>query len=389
MAYDFQETEELTLLRDTLRRFVASEMPRALAAKWDRDDTFPREVFGKLAELGVGGLTVPEEYGGTGRDVLACLVTIEELSKRSLAVAVPYIMCACYAGMNIAESGSQSQKESLLALIAQGKLLFAYGLTEPDVGADLASVTSTADRRGDRIVVNGAKRFCTGAPFADTIYTLVRSDRGAPRYKNLSFVMVPRNAEGVSVEPQHMMGQKGTLTSDVVFHDVDLPFEEAVVGGEAGWNRGWEQLVGAALDTEKLEVPAMALGIAQAAVDDAWDYSLERRQFGKAIASIQSIRHMLADARTKVHACRLMLYQAAWLAANHRPCRAETSMAKLFVCDTARDVVLSCQQIMGAYGYVNDYDMQRYVRDILAMPIYGGSSAIQRNNIANGLGLPR
>jgi alkylation response protein AidB-like acyl-CoA dehydrogenase len=388
MAVEFRESEEIELLRRTLRRFVDSEMPRVAASRWDREDVYPRDVFQKLSMLGVNGLAIAEEHGGSGRDVVACMVTIEELSRRSLAVAVPYIMCACYAGMNISESASEEQKRELLPKIASGGILFAYGLTEPDVGADLASVTTTADRVGERIVVKGAKRFCTGAPFADYIYTLVRSDRVAPRYKNLSFVMIPAAARGVTIEPQSMMGQKGTATSDVTFVDVELPFN-AVVGGEAGWNAGWGMLVGAALDTEKLEVPAMSLGIAQAAVDDAWTYSQERKQFGKAICTIQSIRHMLADVQTKLHACRLVLYQAAQLAANRLPCRTETSMAKLFVCDTARDIVLTCQQVMGAYGYVKDYDMERYVRDILVMPIYGGSSAIQRNNIAVSLGLPR
>ena len=148
-------------------------------------------------------------------------------------------------------------------------------------------------------------------------------------------------------------------------------------------------MVGAGLDIEKIEVAAMALGIARAAIDDAWDYSQQRLQFGKPICTIQSIRHMLAEAKTRWEACRLMTYNAARLVDLQRPATVETSMAKLFVCDTARDIVLSCQQVMGAYGYVGDFDMERYVRDILVMPILGGSSAIQKNNIANRLKLPR
>jgi alkylation response protein AidB-like acyl-CoA dehydrogenase len=148
-------------------------------------------------------------------------------------------------------------------------------------------------------------------------------------------------------------------------------------------------LAGPGLDIEKVEVAAMALGIAKAAVSDAWDYAQERVQFGKPICTIQSIRHMLADAKTKLEACRLMTYNAAALVDEGKPAAVETSMAKLFVCDTARDIVLSCQQILGAYGYVRDFDMERYVRDILVMPILGGSSAIQKNNICNRLRLPR
>jgi alkylation response protein AidB-like acyl-CoA dehydrogenase len=181
---------------------------------------------------------------------------------------------------------------------------------------------------------------------------------------------------------------KGGGTFDVSFSDVEVPAAN-IVGGEEGWNDGWAKLAGAGLDIEKTEVAAMALGIARAAVNDAWTYAQERVQFGKPICAIQSIRHMLAEVKTKLEACRLMTYNAAALVDAHRPAAVETSMAKLFVCDTARDIVLTCQQVMGAYGYVRDFDMERYVRDILVMPILGGSSAIQKNNIANRLKLPR
>lgn len=388
MALQLHEAEHIAMLRDTVRRFLGREVRRQDVARWDRQDTHPKDVFARLSELGVNGLTIPEQYGGSGRDIVACMAIIEELSRCSMAIAVPYIMCTCYAGMNIVDSASEEQKRKLLPAIARGQILFAYGLTEPDVGADLASVRTTADRKGDRVVVNGAKRFCSGAGFANYIYTLVRSDRSAGRRANLSFVLIPPDAPGVTIVPQHAMGLKGTGTTDVSFDDVELPFDN-VVGGEAGWNNGWQMLIGPALDTEKLEVSALALGIAEAALDEAWEYSTVRTQFGKAICTMQSIRHMLADARTRLYACRQVLYQAASLANGNIPCGAETSMAKLFVCDTARDVVLACQQVMGAYGYVADYNMERYVRDILVAPIFGGSSAIQRNNIANALGLPR
>ncbi|MDH3690456.1 MAG: acyl-CoA dehydrogenase family protein, partial [Gammaproteobacteria bacterium] len=160
-------------------------------------------------------------------------------------------------------------------------------------------------------------------------------------------------------------------------------------GGEQSWNGGWSMLAGSVLDVEKLEVAAMALGVARAAVDDAWSYAQERQQFGKPIAAHQSIRHMLVDAKTKLEAVRMMVYRAAWLADQQRPCGVESSMAKLYVCDTAEEIVLTCQRVMGAYGVVHGFDMERYARDILVFPIVGGSSAIQKNNIANRLGLPR
>lgn len=386
----FQEAEHVTMLRDTLRRFVEAEMPRELAQKWDRENDFPREIFDQLSALGVNALTVPEEYGGTGRDVTATMVVIEELARRSMAVAVPFIMCACYGAMNIEEVGSEEQKITLLPKLAEGKLLFAYGISEPDVGADVASVRTTAVRKGNgaTVTINGSKRFCSGANIADYIYTVVKSDPEAGRYKNLSIVMIPPDAPGVTIELQNSMGMKGASTCDVTFEDVEVPAEN-IVGGEAGWNDGWSRIIGSGLDVEKIEVAALALGNAAAALDDAWEYAQERKQFGKPVSAYQSVRHMLVEAKTKLHACRLMTYHAAWLLDEKRAASVETSMAKLYVSDTAKDIVLSCQQVMGAYGYIKEFDMERYVREALLMPIIGGSSAIQKNNIANRLRLAR
>ncbi len=385
---DFNLPEHVVMLRNSLTRFIDEHMPREAAKKWDAANHFPKDVFAKLAELGVMGLTIPEEYGGAGRDILATLVVIEELSRRSLAVSVPYIMAACYAGMNIVDCGSEAQKRNLLPKIAAGEFLFAYGWTEPDVGADLASVKTTAVRNGDTLVINGAKRFCSGANICDYIYTLVRSDRDAPRYHNLSLVLIPPTAKGITIEPINALGMKGAATTDVTFDDVRIPAEN-IVGGAEGWNKGWQMITGTGLDVEKLEVAAIALGLASAAFQDAWEYSEQRVQFGKPISVNQSIRHKLADMKTQLHAARLMTHHAAWLANNEVPSGVETSMTKLFVTEAAKAIVLECQTIFGAYGYVKDFDVERYVRDVLLMPIIGGSSAVQRNNVANWSGLRR
>lgn len=385
---DFQEPEHITMIRDTVRRFVEAEMPRDLARKWDRENTFPRDVFDKLADLGMISLTIDEKHGGSGRDIPATMVVIEELARRSLAVAVPYIMAACYAGMNLSECASEEQKRELLPKVATGKILFAYGWTEPDVGGDLASVKTTAVRDGDELVINGAKRFCSGAAISDYIYALVRTGPADERYKNLSIVLIPPTAEGVSITGIDCMGMKGAATTDVSFSDVRVPAAN-IIGGEAGWNRGWDFIVGSGLDVEKLEVAAIALGLAAAAFDDSWQYVQERKQFGKAISSYQSIRHMLADMRTSLHSCHLMMMHAAWLAQQSQPCRLETSMTKLHICEAGKKIALDAQTILGAYGYAKDYDVERYVRDSLLMPIIGGSAAIQRNNITNWMNLPK
>ena len=382
------EPEHVGLLRETLRRFVADEMKPEWVREWDREHRFPRELFRKLADLGVCGLTIDEEYGGAGCDLVAAVAVIEELCRAGSFAAGPFIHCAFYGGMNISENGSPDQKRELLPKLARGELLFAYGLSEPDVGGDLASVRTTGriTEDGRHVVLDGTKRWCTGAEFADYIYCLVRTDEAGERYRNLSFVLVPTDLPGITIQPIEHMNLRYTLSSDVTFDDVSVPID-LVVGGEAGWNAGWRMLAGRALDVEKLEITAVSFGIAQAAVEEAWTYAQQRQQFGKPISGHQAVRHALVEARTRLEACRHMLYHAAWLANRGRPCSVESSMAKLFVADTAVEIVLSCQRVMGAYGLSEGYDMERHVRDVLGMPIVGGSSNMQKNNIANRLGL--
>jgi alkylation response protein AidB-like acyl-CoA dehydrogenase len=378
MIDDAPHTAEL---RRQLRRFVAEKAPREKRRQWDRDHTWPRDLFRELADMGLCGLTVPEEYGGQGQDILTAVAVIEELARAGGFLAGPFIHCAFYGGMNIAENGTDAQKAELLPRLARGELLFAYGLSEPDVGGDLSSVKTRARIEGDEVVVTGSKRWCTGADWADYIYCLVNSDPDAPRRKALSFVLIPAKAAGVSVSPIEHTNLRYTASCDVHLDEVRLPLD-AIVGGREKWNRGWEMLAGRALDVEKLEVAACTFGVAQATVEEAWAYSQERVQFGKPICAHQAIRHKLVTARTRLEACRLMLYNAARLAHEGRPCAIETSMAKLFIADTGVEIALACQQVMGAYALSDAYDMDRNVRDLLGMPIVGGSSDMQKNNLA-------
>jgi alkylation response protein AidB-like acyl-CoA dehydrogenase len=386
--YFTDEPAHLTMLRDTLRRFLAAELPPEKARQCDRDKSFDRQSFRRLAELGVCGLTIAPEYGGQGRDLVAAVAVIEELARHGPALAAPFIHSAFYGGVNIGESGSEAQKRELLPQLARGEITFAYGLSEPDVGGDLASVSTRARIEGERVIIDGSKRWMTGARFADWYYCLVRSDADAPRYRNLSIVLVPANAPGITIQDIEHSGLRYAATCDVFFDGVSVPLEN-IVGGPEGWNQGWKKLAGPSLDVEKLEITACALGFATGAVELAWRYAQERTQFGKPICAHQSVRHDLVDARTQLQACRHMLYHAAWLAHEGRPCSVETSMAKLFVGDTAVQIALKCQQVMGAYGTAQDYDMERYVRDLLVMPIVGGSSKMQKNNIAARLRLPQ
>ena len=387
-AYYGDEPEHIVLLRDTLRRFIADKSPRERVRQWEREHHFPPDVFAELAELGVLGLTFGEEYGGAGRDVVAAIAVIDELCTRGTALAGPFVHSAMYAGLNLTESGSPEQKQELLPRVAAGQCLFAYGLSEPDVGGDLASVKTRAELHGDVVRINGAKRWCTMARDADYIYCLVKSDPQAPRYENLSLVLVPPSTPGITIHDIDHIGLRYTRTCDVLFDDVEVPAAN-IVGGAEHWNRGWQKLVGPALDVERLAVAAMALGITRGALEDAWRYAGERKQFGKAIGEHQAVRHKLVDLRTLFQACEHMLYHAAWLADQGRNCAVESSMAKMFVSDHGLDIVIQCQQVLGAYGCAEEYDLERHVRDMTCLPIVGGSSNMQRNNIANRLRLAR
>ncbi len=380
------ESAHHQLLRDSTRRFVERHMPREAARRWDRENIFPRDVYDALAEMGVMGLTVPEEFGGQGVDLIGTMIVIEELAKRSSAVACPYIMTACYAGMNLVEQGSQAQKRELLPRVAAGKLLFAYGLSEPNVGGDLAMVETVARREGNRILLSGTKRWCTGAHVADYVFCLARTGPKEDRYRNLTIFLVPPRAKGVTITPLDHLGIRGVETNDAHFDEVELG-DDAILGGPQMWNQGWRQLAGRALEVEKLELSAVALGLAEAACADAIEYAETRVQFGRKIGAHQAIRHAIAEAKTKTLAMRLMLYHATSLVQAGKPSALESSQAKLFCCEGAAEVALQCQRVMGAYGLSDLMDMERYVRDAISLPIVGGSSNMQKNNIANRLKL--
>jgi alkylation response protein AidB-like acyl-CoA dehydrogenase len=375
------EADHVSELRRQLRRFVAEKAPREKRRAWDKAHDWPRELFRELADMGLCGLTIAEEHGGLGQDIVAAVAAIEELARVGPFLAGPFIHCAFYGGMNISENGSPEQKASLLPRLARGELLFAYGLSEPDVGGDLSSVRTRGRVEGGELVINGAKRWCTGADWADYIYCLINTAPEASKREALTFVLIPGKAAGVSTTPIEHVNLRYTASCDVHFDDVRIPLD-AIVGGPGKLNKAWGMLAGRALDVEKLEVAACTFGFAQAALDEAWTYAQQRVQFGKAIAGHQVIAHKLVTARTKLEACRHMLYHAALLANAGEPCGVETSMAKLFIADTGVEIGLACQQVMGSYALSDAYDMDRNVRDLLGMPIVGGSSDMQRNNLA-------
>ena len=378
-----EASEAREIVRDVLARHVSATDP----ARWDREEVLPVAALSELAQRGLMGLTIPREYGGRGRDIPAALAVLEELSKTSLALAVPYLMSVCYGGVNIMECGTDEQKQRFLPHLAKGTMSFSFAVTEPAAGSDLGATSTQATLDGSNVVVNGMKQFVNGANVADYIYTLVRSGSPEARYKNLSLLLIPTKAAGISFDKVDSMGMRGgAALFNATFENVLVP-RENIVGGEAGWNQGWRLLLGPGLDIEKLEVAAMALGIAEAAVAEAWSYAERREQFGVPISSFQAIRHSLANSKTDLLACRLMLQHAAALAQERKPCGLESSMAKLFICERAREIVIAAQETVGAYACLPGNPIERCARDILLFPIVGGSSSIQRNNIAKQLRL--
>jgi alkylation response protein AidB-like acyl-CoA dehydrogenase len=375
------EPGHVTEIRRQLSRWVAEKMPREKRREWDKAATWDRALFREIAEMGLIGLTIPEEYGGQGEDIYAAAAVIDELCQGGSSMAGPYIHAAFYGGLNISENGSTEQKEALLPKLARGEIFLAYGLSEPNVGGDLPSVETRVERKDGELIIKGAKRWCTGADWANYIYCLCRSGEPGDRHGNLTFVLVPTNAKGVTMQAIEHANLRYTHSMDVYLDDVRLP-ESAIVGGPEKWNKGWQALAGRALDVEKIEITAVAYGIARAALEEAWKYAGERVQFGKPIGKHQAVAHKLITARTKLAACRHMLYHAAWLASEGQPCSAETAMAKLYVADTGVEIGLACQQVIGAYGLSDAYDIERNLRDLLSMPIVGGSSDMQKNNLA-------
>ena len=303
MTYFTSEPDHISQIRDQLQRFGRSRLPREKRQQLDRAASWDREIFKELADMGLIGLTVPEELGGAGVDIVAATAVLDELCQFGSSLAGPFIHAAFYGGMNLSENGSDQQKADLLPGIVRGETFLCYGLSEPNVGGDLASVETRATRNGEDIIVNGAKRWCTGADWSDYIYCLVRSGPAEERYRNLSFILIPTDTPGISMQPLEHSNLRYTKSMDVYFDNVRLPVS-AVVGGPEMWNKGWETLAGRALDVEKIEITAVAYGIMRAAVEEAWIYAKERHQFDRPISEHQAIRHKLTTARTKLQAAK-------------------------------------------------------------------------------------
>jgi alkylation response protein AidB-like acyl-CoA dehydrogenase len=377
---DFDLTEEQRMWQEAVHDFVAKEV-KPKAREVDEEARFNWEATRKMGPLGLLGLNVQEEYGGTGIDAVSASIAIEELGWGcgSTALAI-----AAHNGLGCAPItlfGTASQKQRFLTQVVNGdKGLAALALTEPGAGSDLQGVRTRAIRQGDEWVINGSKMWCTNAGIAEYIITLVRTDPQEGPHA-LSMIVVPTDTPGVHVgPPEKKMGLKGSPTYAVTYENVVVPLDNLL--GEEG--RGLRQAL-KVLDGGRISIGAISVGLAQAALEEAVNYARERQAFGQAIAQFQAIQWMLADAATEIHAARLMIRHAAWLKEMGRPFNQEAAMAKLFATEMGERVCRNAIQIHGGYGYSREYPLERIYRDARLMTIGEGTSEIQRLVIARNV----
>ncbi|MFH1350606.1 MAG: acyl-CoA dehydrogenase family protein [Pseudomonadota bacterium] len=380
---DYSFTEEQIMIRETIRKFVETEIPRERAQEIDEKDEFPHELLQKLCDLGFMGLNVPEEYGGTGGNVIDLMILDEEISKRLAVLAWAAGNIHLYGNEIIKTNGNDEQKRRFLPRLVRGELKFAYALTEPNAGSDAASIRTKAEFKDGYWVLNGSKIFITGAGISDVVVTNARTAES--KFGGITDFLVETRSEGFSTRPIKDLGYRGSNTCEVYYDDVKVP-PENILGGPECLNHGWRQMM-RLLNTERLLLSACALGIGQGAFEYALNYAKEREQFGQPIGRFQVIQHMLVEMATELEAARQLAYYAAWRDTQGMEAVKETSMSKYFCAEVAKKVCLQGVQILGGYGYTMEYDSQRYLRDVLVLSIGGGTTQIQKNIIGKQLGL--
>ncbi|MGM8214976.1 acyl-CoA dehydrogenase [Bacillaceae bacterium W0354] len=369
---NFQLTEEQQMLRKMVRDFAEKEVGPT-AAERDEEERFDREIFDKMAELGLTGIPWPEEYGGIGADFVSYCIAVEELSRVCASTGVTLSAHISLASWPIYTYGTEEQKQNFLQRLATGEALGAYALSEPGAGSDVASMRTTAKLEGDHYVLNGNKVWITNGEVADIYVVFAKTDVDA-RHKGISAFIVEKGTEGFSFgKKEKKLGIRSSPTTELIFENCRVPKENLL--GQEG--EGFK-IAMTTLDGGRNGIAAQAVGIAQGALDAAIDYAKEREQFGKPIAHNQGISFKLADMATAVEASRLLTYQAAYNESNGIPYQKESAMAKLFAGDTAMKVTVEAVQVFGGYGYTKDYPVERFMRDAKITQIYEGTQEIQR-----------
>jgi butyryl-CoA dehydrogenase len=363
-------------IRQAVRRYAAEQIA-PLAAAWDREKTFPREALQGLAAMGLYGVAIDEEWGGAGLDYTALAIACEEISAGDCAtatiVAVNNLVCGILAGY-----GNDAQKKQFLKSLTSGKALGAFALTEPAVGSDASAITTRAERQGNHYVLNGVKQFITSGKTADLAVVFAVTDKAAGK-KGISAFLVPTSTPGyVVARIEEKTGQRASDTAQIVLENCKT---EHLLGQEGQGYR----IALANLESGRINVAAQAVGVARAALDAALAYARERKSMGKPLIGHQAINFRLADMATGVEAGRQLYLHAAALRDAGTPCIKEASMAKLFASEMAEKVCSDAIQIHGGYGYVTDFPVERYWRDVRVTQIYEGASDIQRMVIGRTL----
>jgi short-chain 2-methylacyl-CoA dehydrogenase len=376
---DFDLTSEQELIRDTVRTF-ARERVEPVAAELDLTGAFPYELVAELAELGLMGLPVPEQYGGAGGDTVSYAIAVEELTRIDSSVAITVAAHTSLGTMPILLYGTEEQKERWLPDLASGRKLAAFGLTEADAGSDAGATRTRAELLDGSWIVNGSKIFITNAGTDITWGVTITARTGDDEISNL---VVENGATGYVVSaPMKKLGWRASDTRELSFEDCAVP--EGNLLGERG--AGFKQFL-EILDGGRISVAAMGVGLAQGAYDLAFAYAQDRRQFGKPIASFQAIRFKLADMATEIEAGRALVYRAAWLKDQGRPFAREAAMAKLFTGELSHRVANAALQIHGGFGYMEETAVSRFYRDQKILEIGEGTNEVQRMVIARHLGL--
>jgi len=366
---------------DTVRRFVDREVI-PVASKYEHADEYPQPLVDRMRELGLFGATIPVEYGGLGLDYTTYAMIVEELCRGWMSLSGVLNTHLMFAYV-LHTHGTQDQKARYLPAMARGEHRAALCLTEPHAGSDAQRIRTTAVRQGDHYVINGTKMFITNARTA-TLYSLVaKTDPSAdPPYKGISLFAAERDAPGLTVGRQlDKLGYKGVETCEVTFEDFRVPVANLVGGVEGA---GFGQVL-SGLEVGRINIAARAVGVAQAAFEDAIRYAQQRTTFGKPICEHQAIQLKLADMATKIEAARLLTRQAAALKDRGQRVDVEAGMAKLFASETCQEVALEAMRILGGYGYVKEFRVERYYRDAPLMIIGEGTNEIQRLVIARSL----
>ena len=376
---NFDLTEEQQLVRDTVRTF-ARERVAPVAAELDRSQRFPYELVAELAELGLMGMTIPEEYGGAGADIVSYAIVVEELTRIDSSVAITLAAHHSLGTLPIYYFGSEEQKQRWLPDLASGKRLAAFGLTEPGAGSDAGATRTTAELRDGEWTINGSKIFITNAGTDITSCVTITARTGDDEISN---IVVENGTPGYTISaPMHKLGWRASDTRELSFENCRVP--EGNLLGPRG--QGFRQFL-EILDGGRISVAAMGVGLAQGAYDLAYDYAKQREQFGKPIARFQAVQFKLADMATEIEAGRALVQKAAWLKDEGRDFAREAAMAKLYTGELSHRVASAALQIHGGYGYMEESAIARLYRDQKILEIGEGTNEVQRMVIARHLGL--